>query len=177
MATSRADDQKQRVLEAAIDAIADVGVDGLRMTDIAQRAGMTPGHILYYFGRKDRILLETLSWSEHDLAVRRRASLGRIRDPQRRLHRFIDLYLPTGPDDTRWNLWTQLLMHPRDDSETAELLAGLNALWQDDLTEILAGDGDRAMRLRYLMDGLAWDMLGSAALPRARAVAIARGGP
>ena len=75
MATaSRADQRRARVLEATIAAIADVGVDALRMTDISERAGMTPGHILYYFGNKDRILIETLRWSEHDLAESRRAA-------------------------------------------------------------------------------------------------------
>jgi AcrR family transcriptional regulator len=175
METSRAADQRHRVLEAALDAIAEVGVDGLRMTDIAERAGMTPGHILYYFGRKDRILVETLRWSEEDLAARRRASLARIRDQRRKVERFIDLYLPAGPNDTRWNLWTQLLFHRTDDEETVQLLADLNDLWRDDLTGILNGDAERALRLCYLMDGLAWDMLGvSPALTHARACAIAR---
>jgi AcrR family transcriptional regulator len=93
------------VLEATIAAIADVGVDALRMTDISERAGMTPGHILYYFGNKDRILIETLRWSEHDLAERRRSAPVGRRGPRRRLRVLVDDYLPQGTADARWNLW------------------------------------------------------------------------
>src|SRR5215467_11191997 len=105
MATSRSDRQRGRVIEAAISAIAEVGVDALRMSDIADRAGMTPGHILYYFGRKDQILIETLRWSEHDLAEHRREVLSRLPDPRKRLRTFVDHYLPSGTEDSRWELW------------------------------------------------------------------------
>ncbi|MFE3074405.1 TetR family transcriptional regulator [Streptomyces sp. NPDC059247] len=37
------------------------------MSDIAARAGMSTGHILYPFGRKDRLLLEVPAWSQADL--------------------------------------------------------------------------------------------------------------
>ncbi len=145
------------------------------MTDIARRAGMTPGHILYYFERKERILAETLRLSEQELATQRRRTLDRTRTPRRRLEWFIDLYLPAGRDDTRWNLWTQLLVRPAGDAETAELLEQLNSLWRDDLTALLDGDRNRALRLCYLMDGLAWDMLvGLLTKAQARALALAQ---
>jgi AcrR family transcriptional regulator len=166
--------RRRRVLEAAVEAIADVGVERLRMTDIARRADMTPGHILYYFERKERILAETLRWSEEELAVRRRQMLNRARTRRGRLHRFIDLYLPDDRDDPRWNLWTQLLVQTPDDAIGA-LLDRLNNLWRDDLTELLDGDRRHALQLCYVMDGLAWDMLSGAALTRAQAVKIARG--
>src|SRR5438876_8818564 len=143
MATSRADNQRRRVLEAAIAAIAEVGVDALRMSDISQRAGMTPGHILYYFGRKESILIETLRWSEHDLAEKRRRALDRERGPRERLRRFVDHYLPHGTADPRWNLWLQVGIHPPSDRETLELFESLIDLWRGDLIE-LAQDGIRS---------------------------------
>src|SRR5438309_920357 len=186
MATSRADQQRRRVLEAAIAAIADVGVDGLRMSDISQRAGMTPGHILYYFGRKESILIETLRWSEHDLAEKRRRALDRERGPRERLRRFVDHYLPHGTADPRWNLWLQVGIHPPTDDETLELFESLIELWRDDLIE-LARDGIRdgifvepqlglpqsARRGLWFLDGLARSILsGSPRVGRADAVDI-----
>jgi AcrR family transcriptional regulator len=174
------------VLEAAIAAIADVGVDSLRMSDISQRAGMTPGHILYYFGRKERILIETLRWSEHDLADRRRRALSRRPDPRDRLRTFVDHYLPKGTVDPRWNLWLQVGIHPPGDDETRELFESLIDLWRDDLIE-LARDGLRAgifaepevglasfaSRGLWFLDGLSLSLLsGSPRLTRPDAINI-----
>ena len=44
-------------------AIVDQGLDDVSMRDIARRAGMSPGHILYYFASKDALLLAVLQWS------------------------------------------------------------------------------------------------------------------
>jgi len=186
MATSRSDQRRERVLEATIAAIADVGVDRLRMTDIAERSGMTPGHILYYFGRKDRILIETLRWSEHDLAQSRRVALSKERDPRRRLRLLVDHYLPQGTADARWNLWLQVGIHPPSDDETREQFERLVDLWRGDLAQ-LAQDGIRdgvfieparglpeyARRGLWLLDGLALSLLsGSPGVMRDNAIEI-----
>jgi AcrR family transcriptional regulator len=186
MATaSRADQRRARVLEATIAAIADVGVDALRMTDISERAGMTPGHILYYFGNKDRILIETLRWSEHDLAESRRSAPARC-GPRRRLRALVDDYLPQGTADARWNLWMQVGIHPPSDQETRELLDQLTDLWRDDLTGVVKDGIDEgvfadpspgleefARRGLWFLDGLSMSLLnGSPRLSREDAVDI-----
>ncbi len=186
MATaSRSDQRRARVLEATIAAIADVGVDALRMTDISERAGMTPGHILYYFGNKDRILIETLRWSEHDLAERRRSAPARG-GSRRRLRALVDDYLPQGTADARWNLWMQVGIHPPSDQETRELLEQLTDLWRDDLIEVVERGIDEgvfadpsrgleefARRGLWFLDGLSMSLLsGSPRLSREDAVDI-----
>jgi AcrR family transcriptional regulator len=187
MATaSRADQRRARVLEATIAAIADVGVDALRMTDISDRAGMTPGHILYYFGNKDRILIETLRWSEHDLAESRRSAPVGRRGPRRRLRVLVDDYLPQGTADARWNLWMQVGIHPPSDHETRELLEQLIDLWRDDLIGLVRDGIDEgvfaepslgleefARRGLWFLDGLSMSLLsGSPRLSRDDAVDI-----
>jgi AcrR family transcriptional regulator len=148
------------------------GVDAVRMRDIASDADMSPGHILYYFGSKDALLLEVLFWSEQDLAARRRASLARTAGRDRTLRRFCEWYLPEGPRDPRWNLWVQVHAHPPDDPETLRLLLGLIQGWIDDLTAIV-GNASLAERWCSLMDGLALDVvLGLPGRTRARALGV-----
>lgn len=139
-------------------AIAEQGLDAVSMREIGVRAGMSPGHILYYFGSKDVLLLEVLRWSEEDLVKRRRASLARIRGRDRKLQRFCEWYLPEDPSDPRWSLWAQIFAHPPNDAEALELLLEMSRRWIDDLTAIV---GDRAFAERQcaLMDGLAMDVL------------------
>jgi AcrR family transcriptional regulator len=153
------------VLYAAMEAIAEVGVDKLRMTHIAERAGMSPGHILYYFGQKNRILFETLHWSESNLERSRANDFAGIADPNERLQRFVELYLPVAPDDIRWRLWTQVWSHPPRDPETVGELQGLYGTWRRDLTGILnaigiaTGSESLARQICYALDGITIDFL------------------
>ena len=121
------------MLLAAVDAYAERGADGVRLKDISDRVGMSPGHILYYFGRKDRVLLETLRWSEVELAEQRRVELARFRSPWRAIERFVELYLPVSAVDSRWNLWAQVSVRPPADVDDQALIAELEHEWAADL--------------------------------------------
>jgi AcrR family transcriptional regulator len=136
--TEERPDQRRRVLLAAVEAFAERGAQGVRLKDISDRVGMSPGHILYYFGRKDRVLLETLRWSETELAEQRRAELSRYRSPWRAIERFVDLYLPVSASDPRWNLWAQVSAQPPGDVEGQAQIADLEQGWIADLTEWVA---------------------------------------
>ena len=154
-------------------AIAEQGLEAVSMRDIAARARMSPGHILYYFGSKDALLLEVLRWSEADLAERRRASLAQVRGRDRKQRRFCELYLPEGARDPRWNLWAQIYARPPQDAGALNALLDMAQGWISDLTEIV-GDSAFAERHCALMDGLAMDvLLGAPGRTRARALRIA----
>ena len=166
-------DRRARVLEAAMYAITEQGLDAVSMRDIAARAGMSPGHILYYFESKDALLLAVLWWSETDLAVRRRASLARIHERDRAIRRFCEWYLPENSQDPRWHLWIQMHARPPQDEASRGALLEMIQSWIDDFTAIV-GDAALAERCCSLMDGLALDIL--LELPgrtRARALRIA----
>ena len=172
-------------MEAAIDAVAELGGDRVRMVDIAARAGMSTGHILYFFGRKDALLLEALRWSEQDLIERLRASLSSLRSPGRKLARFVEFYLPTGTSDPRWILWTQVFAHPPEDESSRLALDSFDQAWEAELGEIVRDGMTRrtfapvdvrqfVLRTRLLMDGLSVDvMMGSLRLTRRRAMNVA----
>jgi AcrR family transcriptional regulator len=158
-------DQRRRVLLAAVDAFAERGAD-VRLKDISDRVGMSPGHILYYFGRKDRVLLETLRWSETELAEQRASELSRYRSPWRAIERFVDLYLPVSAFDPRWNLWAQVSVRPAPDAEGQAQIAALEQGWVDDLagwvrrgaaSGVLRVEDADAFALRWvlLMNGIA----------------------
>jgi AcrR family transcriptional regulator len=159
-------DRRTQVLLAAVEAFAERGTKGVRLKDISDRVGMSPGHILYYFGRKDRVLLETLRWSETELAERRRAGLGRMRSPWRAVRHLVDVYLPVSSTDPRWNLWVQVNVSPPDDDAGRSQVAELEDGWLNDLVAWVArgvesGDfqpvdvGAWSARWIFTMNGLA----------------------
>ncbi|MFF4324062.1 TetR/AcrR family transcriptional regulator [Streptomyces sp. NPDC001568] len=123
-------------MRAAISAIAEKGTAAVRMSDIAARAGMSTGHILYHFGKKDRLLLEVLAWSEADLGTRFQQAADEAASPAEKLALYVRFYLPRHQGDERYALWTQVLAQ-RHDAEGHRLLTTLLDAWEERLEVIL----------------------------------------
>ncbi|MEU3839462.1 TetR/AcrR family transcriptional regulator [Streptomyces sp. NPDC028635] len=128
---------RERMLEEAMRAIAEHGLAELTMSGLAERLGTSGGHILYYFGTKDRLLLEALRWSEDRLTGERRALLSRRTTVARRLDAFVELYLPQGPRDSRWMLWIELWARAAGNSELTGAQEEFDRAWQEDLEHLL----------------------------------------
>lgn len=159
---------QERMLEEAMTAIAEGGLAALTMSALAERLGTSGGHILYYFGSKDLLLLAALRWSEAALADERRALLARRLTAERKLDLFLRLYLPHGPRDPRWMLWIELWARTPANEALREAQQELDRGWQEDLEALLtkgvaqsrfapmdrAEVTARASELLALLDGL-----------------------
>ncbi|MFE7096148.1 TetR/AcrR family transcriptional regulator [Streptomyces erythrochromogenes] len=130
------DDARERAMRAAISVIAEKGTAALRMSDIAARAGMSTGHILYHFGKKDRLLLEVLAWSQADLWARFQEAADRAASPAERLDLFVRAYLPRHQGDERYALWTQVLAQRHDEAGRRVLTELLDG-WDERLEAIV----------------------------------------
>jgi|GEM_PF-643176 len=164
------EERRRQVLVAARQAIAEVGLADLRLTHVADRAGMSTGHVLYYFGTRERILAEVLKWSEAELAERRSAELASLPGAPARLEHFIDMYVAARPGDPAWTLWLDVMTSAVRDREIAGLAAAITRDWQRDLERIVrdgvAAGIFRPVDPRYfaewflsLMDGLSTQLL------------------
>ncbi|MFD7961679.1 TetR/AcrR family transcriptional regulator [Streptomyces zaomyceticus] len=130
------DEARERAMRAAISVIAEKGTAALRMSDIAARAGMSTGHILYHFGKKDRLLLEVLAWSQADLWTRFQQAADQAVSPAEKLDLFVRFYLPSHQGDERYALWTQVLAQ-RHDEAGRRILTELLDGWDERLEAIL----------------------------------------
>jgi AcrR family transcriptional regulator len=177
---------RDRVLQAAVDLIIENGIDRVRLAEIARRAGMSSGQVIYYFTSKEHILLETLAWQERRDASRRRAILPAISGAWRRLERYVDLYLPSGPADPAWILWTEAWARAPHDAAVSQFLDELSRPWSEDLAEIVhhgiregtfapqVPPGDFTICFGALLDGLATLRLHQQPyLPRERLIQLA----
>ena len=75
------------------------GAVGLRVKDIAERAGITPSSVLYYYPRIDELMMEVSREAMERYAERRSTRVRALDDPVRQLRLAIHLGVPTGPDD------------------------------------------------------------------------------
>src|SRR3954452_12309042 len=53
--------RRRQILRAAAEVVAEEGFDGATMRKIAQRAGVSPGMLNYYYGGKRELILETIN--------------------------------------------------------------------------------------------------------------------
>ena len=120
-----------------MDLITEAGIDQVRVAEIARRASMSSGQVMYYFTSKEHILLETLAWRDHQDIMRTRAALAKVTGAWRQLERFIGLYLPAGPADPSWILWMEAWARAPHNRQVSQFLEDLLALWRDDLAAIV----------------------------------------
>lgn len=121
-----------------MEVIATDGIGNVRLEDIAARAGMSIGHVMYYFGTRERLLLQTLCWSELDVHARLTDELSRHRSPMHKAAHFVELYLPQRPRDPRWGLWFQLSAASAEPVAGVDELAAASEAWRRSFTDIVA---------------------------------------
>ncbi|CAM5315906.1 MULTISPECIES: TetR/AcrR family transcriptional regulator [Streptomyces] len=156
---------REELLAAAMEMIAERGLEKLTMAALGREVGMSSGHLLYYFRTKDELLLQTLEWSEGRLGAERGRLLARPAPARARLDAYVDLYVPDGHRDPHWTLWLEVWNRSQNaDDDARERQAAIEGAWHRDLVALLAEgvsrgefrpvDPDRfAARLRALLDG------------------------
>ncbi|MFF0854821.1 TetR/AcrR family transcriptional regulator [Streptomyces sp. NPDC003280] len=156
---------REDVLAAAMDMIAERGLEQLTMAALGREVGMSSGHLLYYFRSKDELLLRTLEWSEGRLGAERGRLLARPGPARERLAAYVELYVPDGHRDPHWTLWLEVWNRSQNAADDArERQAAIEGAWHRDLVALIAEgvsrgefrpvDADRfATRLRALLDG------------------------
>ncbi|WEO95102.1 TetR/AcrR family transcriptional regulator [Streptomyces sp. FXJ1.172] len=156
---------REEVLAAAMDMIAERGLEKLTMASLGRKVGMSSGHLLYYFRSKDELLLQALEWSEGRLGAERGRLLTLPGTARERLAAYVDLYVPDGHRDPHWTLWLEVWNRSQNADEDARARqAAIEGAWHRDLVALIAEgvsrgefrrvDADRfAARLRALLDG------------------------
>ncbi len=164
-------DRHQEILEAAASVITDRGLAETRIADIAERAGVSAGLILYYFDSKDRLLSEALTYANDQFYLRMSREVRRIDSAREQLRHLLDLsvpgYLPEYGRLDEWALWIEVWVRALRDGEMAKDREALDQRWRAQIADIVrrgqaAGEfastepaEDLALRLASLIDGLA----------------------
>ena len=84
------------------------GAVDVRVKDIAERAGLSPASVLYYYPDLDELLLEVSHEAMNRYAERRAEAVRELDDPRDQLRLAIQLGVPTGPDDDESRLLYEL---------------------------------------------------------------------
>jgi AcrR family transcriptional regulator len=141
---------RERILAAAVERIADEGIDEVRIARVAMDAGVSTSLVHYHFDTREALLAEALEYSyEYAADVR-------IGEDEDGLAGLIDQFLPhPGVLERDWILWVELwlraIRHPELRPTAADLYDRMRA-WLAE--RIDADDAERAAdRLMALADG------------------------
>ena len=169
--------RRPQILEAASRVIAERGIAATRIADIAERAGTSGPAILYWFGSKDELLAEALTFAEDAFYERLRARLEQLEHPRDRLR----LLIEASADDYDWTLWMELWTRALRDEASADARLRLDERWRKAIAdEVREGQArsefasgadpeEVATVLSALLDGLAVQVtLGDRSVPPAR---------
>jgi AcrR family transcriptional regulator len=169
-------DRHQEILEAAAQVITDRGLAETRIQDIADRCGVSPGLILYYFESKDRLLVEALTYANDRYYLDLSRELRRTPKAHDRLRRLIEFSVPGYRPEyallDEWALWLEIWVRALRDPQLAKEREALDRRWVQSIADVIRygqqngefpRDGkdadDIALQLGAMMDGLAIQVL------------------
>jgi AcrR family transcriptional regulator len=172
------------VVAAASEVIAERGLANVRIADIAERAGMTPGHVTYYFRSKTELLMRAIRQSEEEFTDQLERQITAIRDPWRRLARFFELATASGIGDPGWLLWFEVWSNAALEPDVAHVMDELDTRARSILADTIRYGRDRgafraddpdtvAVLLSAVIDGLSIQLaLGGGGLDRKRTLEL-----
>jgi AcrR family transcriptional regulator len=101
-------ERRDQLASAARQVLLERGAVGVRVKDVAERAGMSPSSVLYYYPEIDDLLLEVSRAAIDRFAESRARAVRELDDPVEQLRLAIRLGVPTGPDDDESRLLYEL---------------------------------------------------------------------
>jgi len=168
-ALGTADLRREQMLRAVLEVIADRGYADTRIADVAERIGISPALVIYYFKTKDQLLTEAIRYSEDTWYANGQRRLAALPTAAARVEEIVAMScLPEvdpEPHDS-WLLWLDFWALAARNPEVASLRQKADERWRDligslvisgqEAGEFRAVDPDRfAILLSGLLDGLA----------------------
>ncbi|MGN6379637.1 MAG: TetR/AcrR family transcriptional regulator [Gaiellales bacterium] len=179
--------RRQEILAAACRVIGRMGIDRLRMSDVAAEAGVSTALVHYYCATRDELLEQAFVFADERAAQAEQRVASDDIPPAERIERMLLLYLDDEGTDIyeNWILWREMANHALFESRLRPALEASYRDWVRGLAEVVregqvdgsisaTTDPESAMwRLTAFVEGLGPLMLMDM-LPRRRVVELVR---
>lgn len=142
--------------------IAERGVAGTRLADVAERIGVSPPAVLYWFDSKEQLLAEALVADEDRFYNALGVRLAELPDPADRLALLISAAAGSAGE---FALWLELWAWSLRDGGLSEARERLDHRWRCEIEKVIrdgqvagvfgeVGAGEAALAIASLLDGL-----------------------
>jgi len=164
-ATENNEARRIQMLRAAAELICERGFSETRISDVAKRAGVSSALVIYYFGTRDRLLVDALRHSEESFYEAAEQMLAEVPSVRERLSLLIKwTCVPEAENEIpgAWGLWFDLWAQAFRHDEVRLGRVELDARWRRMIVDTvesaeLKSDVDArmfALEFSALLDGL-----------------------
>jgi AcrR family transcriptional regulator len=167
-ATPNNEARREQMLRVAAELIGERGFGETRIADVAKRAEASSALVIYYFGTRERLLVDALRYSEQNFysaAEKMLAEVGSVRERLSLLVRLTCVPENDGDVPGAWGLWFDLWAQAFRHPEVKQDRVDLDARWRTLIVDIVKegqADGDIgkvdarkfAVTFGALLDGL-----------------------
>jgi AcrR family transcriptional regulator len=139
-ATPNNEARRNQMLLAAAELICERGFGETRIADVAKRAKASSALVIYYFGTRDRLLVDALRYSEqnfYDSAEKMLAEVDSARDRLSLLVRWTCVPENTGDVPGAWGLWFDLWAQAFRHPEVKQDRVDLDGRWRDLIVSVV----------------------------------------
>jgi AcrR family transcriptional regulator len=163
-----ADQRREQMLRAALAVIHERGYAETRIADVAERTGISPALVIYYFKTKEQLLTEAMRYSEDRWISGCHRRLAELATATAKLEELVAMYCLDERDpepQTSWLVWIDFWAQAARNPDVASLREKTEIRWRDTIRSVvLAGqesgefrkvDADSfAIMLSAVLDGL-----------------------
>jgi AcrR family transcriptional regulator len=157
--------RRVQMLRVAAELICERGFSETRIADVAKRAGVSSALVIYYFGTRDRLLVDALKYSEEAFYEAAERMLAEVPSLRERISLLIEwTCIPTGDGEIpgAWGLWFDVWAQAFRHEEVKAGRVERDARWRRMIVDAieLADLDDRvdpymfALEFSALLDGL-----------------------
>lgn len=132
-ATENNEARRIQMLRAAAELICERGFSETRISDVAKRAGVSSALVIYYFGTRDRLLVDALRYSEESFYEAAERMLSEVPSLRDRLSLLIQwTCVPEAENEIpgAWGLWFDLWAQAFRHDEVKAGRVELDARWR-----------------------------------------------
>jgi AcrR family transcriptional regulator len=148
--------RRPQILAAAAEVIAERGVAATRIADVAERSGVSPPAVLYWFDSKEQLLAEALTADDDRFYEELSGRLAEAETPAERMVVLIE----TAAADNDFALWMELWTWALRDADLRAARERFDSRWRATIEAVVA-------------DGVATGEFGATVDPSQTALAIA----
>ncbi len=163
-----ADQRRGQMLQAALDVISERGFADTRIADIAERIGISPALVIYYFKTKDQLLTEAIRYYEDTWYADGKRRMDELPTAARRIEEFVAMNLLPDHDaqePSSWKLWLDFWVQAARNADVAGVRQKSDERWRDVIVSLVVAGQEAgefasidpqpfAIFLSALLDGL-----------------------
>ena len=135
-----ADQRRGQMLRAALDVISERGFADTRIADIAERIGISPALVIYYFKTKDQLLTEAIRHYEDTWYAEGKRRMDKLATAAERLEEFVGMNLLPDPDpdlESNWQLWLDFWAQAARNADVALVRRKYDERWREVIVSLV----------------------------------------